>query len=97
MVAVNVTGGCLGAMAGHEYLRRSGWGVLLNLCSASALFGQPTLPTYAATKAAVKALSGACRSGGRTEPSAARLACSPRPRGVTAGWADRLVVRRIGS
>ena len=57
MVDVNVTGVCLGALTGHEYLRRSGEGVLLNLCSASALYGQPALATYGATKAAVKSLT----------------------------------------
>jgi NAD(P)-dependent dehydrogenase (short-subunit alcohol dehydrogenase family) len=57
MVDVNVTGVCLGAVTGHEYLRRSRRGVLLNLCSASALYGQPALATYGATKAAVKSLT----------------------------------------
>ena len=57
MVDVNVTGVCLGAAIGHEYLRRSRRGVLLNLCSASALYGQPALATYGATKAAVKSLT----------------------------------------
>ena len=57
MVDVNLTGVCLGAATGHEYLRRSPRGVLLNLCSASALYGQPTLATYGATKAAVKSLT----------------------------------------
>ncbi len=57
MVDVNVTGVCLGAVTGHEYLRRSHRGVLLNLCSASALYGQPALATYGATKAAVKSLT----------------------------------------
>ncbi len=57
MVDVNLTGVCLGAAIGHEYLRRSRRGVLLNLCSASALYGQPTLATYGATKAAVKSLT----------------------------------------
>ena len=57
MVDVNVTGVCLGAATGHEYLRRSSRGVLLNLCSASALYGQPALATYGATKAAVKSLT----------------------------------------
>ena len=57
MVDVNVTGVCLGASIGHEYLRRSRQGVLLNLCSASALYGQPALATYGATKAAVKSLT----------------------------------------
>jgi NAD(P)-dependent dehydrogenase (short-subunit alcohol dehydrogenase family) len=57
MVDVNVTGVCLGAATGHVYLRRSRRGVLLNLCSASALYGQPALATYGATKAAVKSLT----------------------------------------
>ena len=57
MVDVNLTGVCLGAVSSHEYLRKSGRGVLLNLCSASALYGQPTLATYGATKAAVKSLT----------------------------------------
>jgi NAD(P)-dependent dehydrogenase (short-subunit alcohol dehydrogenase family) len=57
MVDVNVTGVCLGAATGYEHLRQSGRGVLLNLCSASALYGQPALATYGATKAAVKSLT----------------------------------------
>ena len=57
MVEVNVAGVVQGATAAHRYLRRSGRGLLLNLCSASALYGQPTLATYGATKAAVKSLT----------------------------------------
>ncbi|TFV45428.1 SDR family oxidoreductase [Blastococcus sp. TF02A-35] len=56
-VEVNVTGVVLGARTGHAYLRRAPRGLLLNLCSASALYGQPTLATYGATKAAVKSLT----------------------------------------
>jgi NAD(P)-dependent dehydrogenase (short-subunit alcohol dehydrogenase family) len=56
-VDVNVTGVVLGARTGHEHLRRARRGLLLNLCSASALYGQPTLATYGATKAAVKSLT----------------------------------------
>ncbi|RBY90403.1 short-chain dehydrogenase [Blastococcus sp. TBT05-19] len=56
-VDVNVTGVVLGALTGHEYLSRARRGLLLNLCSASALYGQPTLATYGATKAAVKSLT----------------------------------------
>jgi NAD(P)-dependent dehydrogenase (short-subunit alcohol dehydrogenase family) len=56
MVDVNITGVVNGAAVGHPYLRRSR-GLLLNLCSASALYGQPALATYAATKAAVKSLT----------------------------------------
>jgi short-subunit dehydrogenase len=57
MVDVNVTGVVNGSLAGHPYLRRSPSALLLNLCSASALYGQPTLATYGATKAAVKSLT----------------------------------------
>lgn len=57
MIDVNVTGVGLGAAIGHEYLRRSRRAVLLNLCWASALYGQPALATYGATKAAVKSLT----------------------------------------
>ncbi|TFV61634.1 UNVERIFIED_ORG: SDR family oxidoreductase [Bacillus sp. AZ43] len=56
-VDVNLTGVITGAHEGHPYLRRSRRGLLLNLCSASALYGQPTLATYGATKAAVKSLT----------------------------------------
>lgn len=56
MVDVNVTGVVNGSLAGYPYLRRSK-GLLLNLCSASALYGQSTLATYGATKAAVKSLT----------------------------------------
>jgi NAD(P)-dependent dehydrogenase (short-subunit alcohol dehydrogenase family) len=56
IVDVNVTGVVHGAALGHPYLRRSR-GLLLNMCSASALYGQPALATYGATKAAVKSLT----------------------------------------
>ncbi|PKK12360.1 SDR family oxidoreductase [Thermomonospora sp. CIF 1] len=56
MVEVNVLGVVYGALAGHPYLKRSR-GTLLNLCSASALYGQPALATYGATKSAVKSLT----------------------------------------
>jgi NAD(P)-dependent dehydrogenase (short-subunit alcohol dehydrogenase family) len=57
MVDVNVAGVVNGAAVGHAFLRRAPRGMLLNLCSASALYGQPTLATYGATKAAVKSLT----------------------------------------
>jgi NAD(P)-dependent dehydrogenase (short-subunit alcohol dehydrogenase family) len=56
MVDVNVTGVINGAVEGRAHLSRAR-GLLLNLCSASALYGQPTLATYGATKAAVKSLT----------------------------------------
>jgi NAD(P)-dependent dehydrogenase (short-subunit alcohol dehydrogenase family) len=57
MIDVNVTGVVNGAAEGYAFLRRSPRGLLLNLCSASSLYGQPTLATYGATKAAVKSLT----------------------------------------
>jgi short-subunit dehydrogenase len=57
MVDINVTGVVNGAAVAHSFLRRSPGSLLLNLCSASALYGQPTLATYGATKAAVKSLT----------------------------------------
>jgi NAD(P)-dependent dehydrogenase (short-subunit alcohol dehydrogenase family) len=56
MVDVNVTGVVNGSLEGYPFLARSR-GLLLNLCSASSLYGQPTLATYGATKAAVKSLT----------------------------------------
>ncbi|WP_205730031.1 SDR family oxidoreductase [Blastococcus sp. TF02-8] len=66
-VDVNVIGVVLGAHSGHDYLRRARRGLLLNLCSASALYGQPTLATYGATKAAVKSLTEALDLEWRTD------------------------------
>ena len=57
MVDVNVSGIINGAAAGHAHLQRARRGLLLNLCSASALYGQPSLATYGATKAAAKSLT----------------------------------------
>lgn len=57
MVDVNVTGVVNGALEGHRHLARARRGLLLNLCSASSLYGQPTLATYGATKAAVRSLT----------------------------------------
>lgn len=56
IVDVNVHGVLNGAQAGYEYLHRAN-GILLNVCSASSMYGQPTLATYSATKAAVKSLT----------------------------------------
>jgi short-subunit dehydrogenase len=57
MVDVNVTGVVNGSGAGYPFLQRSGRGLLLNMCSASSLYGQPALATYGATKAAVRSLT----------------------------------------
>jgi len=57
MVDVNVTGVVNGSREGFPFLRRSERALLLNLCSASSLYGQPALATYGATKAAVRSLT----------------------------------------
>jgi NAD(P)-dependent dehydrogenase (short-subunit alcohol dehydrogenase family) len=57
MVDVNVTGVVNGSREGYPFLRRSQRALLLNLCSASSLYGQPALATYGATKAAVRSLT----------------------------------------
>ena len=57
MVDVNVTGVVNGSLEAYSFLERSGRGLLLNLCSASSLYGQPALATYGATKAAVRSLT----------------------------------------
>ena len=57
MVDVNVLGSITGALMAHDHLARSAAPVLLNLCSASALYGQASLATYGATKSAVKSLT----------------------------------------
>ncbi|GAB2919099.1 SDR family oxidoreductase [Rhodococcus aerolatus] len=54
---VNVLGVVLGASAGLPYLRRGRDAVLVNTGSASALYGQPDIALYAATKAAVRSLT----------------------------------------
>jgi NAD(P)-dependent dehydrogenase (short-subunit alcohol dehydrogenase family) len=57
LVEVNLIGVLNGCTQAHPYLRRSKRGMLVNLCSASALYGQASLATYGATKAAVKSLT----------------------------------------
>jgi NAD(P)-dependent dehydrogenase (short-subunit alcohol dehydrogenase family) len=57
MLDVNVLGSITGALMAHDHLARSAAPVLLNLCSASALYGQASLATYGATKSAVKSLT----------------------------------------
>lgn len=56
MVEVNVLGVLNGCHAAHAHLAQAR-GAVVNLCSASALYGQPELATYSATKFAVRGLS----------------------------------------
>lgn len=55
IIDVNVLGVTLGARAAHRYLK--GGGTLLSMCSASAIYGQPGITAYSATKFYVKGLT----------------------------------------
>jgi len=57
IVDVNVTGVVLGCHAAFPYLRDTPGAQIVNMCSASALYGQPDLATYSATKFAVRGLT----------------------------------------
>ncbi|MDF0529863.1 SDR family oxidoreductase [Tsukamurella sp. 8F] len=56
-VDINVLGLTYGAQAAYPYLKRADKGHLVNLCSASAIYGQPGIATYSATKFYVHGLS----------------------------------------
>ena len=61
MIDVNVYGALAGLHTAFPYLRDSsrefGGSQVVNLCSASAIYGQPELATYSATKFAVRGLT----------------------------------------
>jgi len=54
IVEVNVNGVLTGLHTGFPYLRDTAGAQVVNLCSASAMYGQPELATYSATKFAVR-------------------------------------------
>lgn len=56
-VDVNVTGVLNGCHTAYPYLKATTGSHVVNLCSASAIYGQPELATYSATKFAVRGLS----------------------------------------
>ena len=56
MLDVNIKGLTLGCYAAHAYLKKSK-GMLINLSSASAIYGQPNLAVYSATKFYVRGLT----------------------------------------
>jgi NAD(P)-dependent dehydrogenase (short-subunit alcohol dehydrogenase family) len=56
-IAINFTGVLNGAKIGHAYLARSPGACLLNIASASAIYGSAGLATYSATKFAVRGLT----------------------------------------
>ena len=57
MVDINVTGVVNGCHTAFPYLKDTRESRLINLCSASAMYGQPSLAVYSATKFAVKGLT----------------------------------------
>jgi len=56
-VDVNVTGVMFGCHSAFEYLRDTPGARVLNMCSASAIYGQAELASYSATKFAVRGLT----------------------------------------
>lgn len=57
MVDINFYGPLAGLHAAFPYLRNTPQAQVVNMCSASALYGQPELATYSATKFALRALT----------------------------------------
>lgn len=57
VVDVNLKGILNGCHAAHALLKQTPGSRVINMCSASALHGQPELASYAATKAAVRSLT----------------------------------------
>ncbi len=57
IVEVNVLGVINGALAAFPALARTPRSVMVNLASASAMYGQPDLATYSATKFAIRGLT----------------------------------------
>ncbi|MFP7365410.1 SDR family oxidoreductase [Corynebacterium callunae] len=57
LIAVNVTGVTLGARAAHAYLARTPGAHLVNMASASAVYGQPNIAVYSASKFYVAGLT----------------------------------------
>lgn len=57
MIEINVGGTVNGTHAAFEFLKETPGAQVVNLCSASAIYGQPELATYSATKFAVRGLT----------------------------------------
>ena len=57
MVQINVTGVLNGCHTAFPHLQRAPGARVINLASASAIYGQPELATYSATKFAVRGLT----------------------------------------
>ena len=57
MVDINFYGALAGLHTALPYLRDTARSQVVNMCSASAIYGQPELATYSATKFALRALT----------------------------------------
>ncbi|MFI6867110.1 SDR family oxidoreductase [Nocardia sp. NPDC050406] len=57
IIAVNVNGVLSGCHLAFEHLKNTAGSQVINLCSASAFYGQPGLVSYAASKAAVASIT----------------------------------------
>ncbi len=57
LIDINLKGVINGCYAALPYLKTTSGARVVNMCSASALYGQPQLSTYAASKAAVRSLT----------------------------------------
>lgn len=57
LVDVNVKGVLYGSRAAYPYLKQSDAATLVNLCSASAIYGQAEMAVYSATKFAVRGIT----------------------------------------
>jgi NAD(P)-dependent dehydrogenase (short-subunit alcohol dehydrogenase family) len=57
LIDINLKGVVNGCHSALPYLKRTPGARVVNMCSASALYGQPMLSTYSASKAAVRSLT----------------------------------------
>lgn len=57
LLAVNVKGVITGCHSAFDYLRQTPGSRVINMASATAIYGQPELATYSATKFAVRGLT----------------------------------------
>ncbi|MEX3504183.1 SDR family oxidoreductase [Corynebacterium sp. LK2510] len=57
LVDINCVGVTYGARACHPYLKRTRGAVMVSMCSAAALFGQPEVSTYSSSKFYVNGLT----------------------------------------
>ncbi len=57
IIDINVKGVLAGCHSAFPYLKKTQGSRIINLCSASAIYGQPSLATYSASKFAIKGLT----------------------------------------